>query len=54
MKTVRQLLLCTLLVLGWSALSPRAPRGVVPLGLALVLVVLNAVVLVRILPAAFG
>jgi 4-amino-4-deoxy-L-arabinose transferase-like glycosyltransferase len=46
--------LCTLLVLGWSALSPRPVRSVLPLALAFFLVALNAFVLVRILPAAFG
>jgi 4-amino-4-deoxy-L-arabinose transferase-like glycosyltransferase len=46
--------ICTLLVLGWSALSPRALRTYVPLALALFLVALNAFVLARILPPAFG
>jgi hypothetical protein len=46
--------LCTLLVLGWSAVSPRAVRPFVPLALALGLVALNGFVLIRVLPVAFG
>ncbi|MBV9358402.1 MAG: glycosyltransferase family 39 protein [Chloroflexi bacterium] len=46
--------ICVLLVLGWSALSPRVLRACLPLALALALVALNAFVLARILPPAFG
>jgi uncharacterized membrane protein len=46
--------LCALLVLGWSALAPRRLREALPVGLAIGLVALNAYVLLRVLPPAFG
>ncbi len=44
----------TLLVLGWSALSPRPLRALAPLLLALALIALNAYTLSRVLTPAFA
>jgi 4-amino-4-deoxy-L-arabinose transferase-like glycosyltransferase len=46
--------LSVLLVLGWSALVPRRARQLAPIALAIAFVIMNAYVLLRVLPPAFS